>query len=187
MHSSTRWVLDLASLGLRSYKDGVYQQIAADDQSRVAVNTLFLVTFIESVIILVITVACFEILSFVRREIQTSMGRPSDSAKTQDTLESVLKSANRLRSVLYIGALWATIVLVNDFVSHARLSYVNSADAHFHQVLRVASPYLDAREQAEVESEFAQVRNRDDYVRVVSKLEDRCKVQGGNIPKFDPW
>jgi hypothetical protein len=77
------------------------------------------------------------------------------------------------------------------FVQHqfyvARETYVNSADAHYHQVMRVDSPYLDAHEETEIESAFAQIGSRDDYVRLVSQLESQCEAHGQKVPQFNPW
>jgi hypothetical protein len=44
LHFITRWGLDLASLGFASYKNSVYQQIAADNPSEVSVLVLGFVT-----------------------------------------------------------------------------------------------------------------------------------------------
>src|SRR3984893_5979771 len=55
IHASTRWALDLASLGLKSFKDSIYLQVAADDQARIAARTLFLVTFLQQFVIIATT------------------------------------------------------------------------------------------------------------------------------------
>ena len=197
MHASTRWLLDLASLGLTSYKNSVYQQIAADNQSRTAVETLNQVTIIYVMISTAATVYAFFLNYSTGERGQRLLTRLSEAppdpqpATTVDAmrqeLATVLKSTARIRWALYVCSLMLGFVFVNHFVMLARVSYINSADAHYHQVLRVASPYLDAREQAQVESDFAQVGSREDYVRLLSRLEGQCKAQGRTVPKFDPW
>jgi hypothetical protein len=75
----------------------------------------------------------------------------------------------------------------SHFVTVARFGYISQATSHYHQVLRLASPYLDAREQAQAESDFAQIGSRDDYVKLLARLESECKAHGRTVPKFDPW
>ncbi len=140
IRTSTRWTLDFASLGLTSYKNRVYHEIAADNQSLVDVQTLFLVTIIMYA--LVIGVFLFKL---------------SDASRLRQEVAADPKSVGRLRLALYVSSLVIGFTFVNQFISLARLSYVNSADAHYHHVLRVDTPYLDSREQAEVESDFAQI------------------------------
>lgn len=192
LHVSTRWLLDVASLGLRSYKDGVYQQIAVDNQPRVDVATLYMVTFLYgSLTIVAFSYAFAQLQSFFQRTERMSGNTPEPAMTTPESfrqeLEAVVKSLRRTRLVGYACMLLFAVFLVNQSVNMARLSYVNSADAHYHHVLRIASPYLEAHEQAQVESDFAQVSSRDDYVRLLSRLESECKAHGRTFPKFDPW
>jgi HAMP domain-containing protein len=191
---STRWILDLASLGLSSYKNGVYEQVAADNQSRAAIETLYVVTLVYFIIFLVIMQYLFGRLANLRNRSQRLFGGLSSASEPAPTpdgmrkeLETILKSLRRMRLVLYFYAMFMGVVFVNHFVAQARLSYISSADAHYHQVMREAAPYLDAREQAGVESEFAQIGSREDYVRLLSRLEGQCKAHGKTVPKFDPW
>ena len=196
IHASTRWVLDLASLGLTSYKNGVYEQIAADNQSRASVETLHLTTVIFQMLALVGLQVLFIFRNSVRRKAMRLSERisgastdsaPANTAEIKTRLEANVRSLDRLRWFMYALTVFTVAILCNDSIKEAKFSYMNSADAHFHQVLHIASPYLDVREKAEVESDFAQVGSRDDYVRLLSRLEGQCKARGKKVPKFDPW
>jgi hypothetical protein len=79
------------------------------------------------------------------------------------------------------------VVSFNQIVLVAKLGYINSADAHYHQVLRIAAPYFNQLEREQIESDFALVASRDDYVRLLARLENQCKAQGRTVPPFDPW
>jgi hypothetical protein len=194
IHASTRWVLDLASLGLKSYKDGVYLQIAADNQSRAAVESLYLVTLGYVLVLVMVVVFIFGKLSELRGRTEHLLRGLSDTPEPDRTpndmrqeLETMLKSLRRLRLFLYVSSVFWCVMAVNHIVVEERLSYISSADTHYHQVLRLALPYLDEREQVQVESDFAQIGSREDYVRLLSRLEGHCKANGRTIPKFDPW
>lgn len=91
------------------------------------------------------------------------------------------------RRSIYVLALLCVFVSAYLLVSLTKQSYVSSADAYYHQLVRSASPYLDAKELAAIESDFAQLGSREDYVRLMSKLESLCKAHGRTVPAFDPW
>lgn len=199
IHFSARWVLDISSLGLTSYKNGVYKEIAADNQSGIAVSTLVWVTLIYLMIIAQLNLDQYHKNDKTRSRSERLLKRLSgtapnpdpDPAITIDTLRqqvvAILKSVQRGRWLIHFSSLTLVFLLVVQIASLARETYATSADGHYHQVLRVASAFLDAHEQAEAESDFAQVASRDDYVRLLSRLEGQCKAHGKTVPKFDPW
>lgn len=197
IHFSTRWVLDIASLGLTSYKNGVYQQVAADNQSSVGVETFGWVLLFSGMTISFAMGRALRITKESRSESQLLLQKLSDTPPnskpddTPDTLRqeiaTILKSVERGRWFLYSASLFLAVLLVSRFISLTRLSYVSSADSHYHQVMHIVSPYLDAREQAQVESDFAQIGSREDYVSLLSRLEGECEAHGKTVPKFDPW
>jgi hypothetical protein len=143
------------------------------------------------------TLFSFNWISGHRREVENALKAISNTPPNPEPeistdalskrLRGVLKSQGRLRLGLYCFSLFMGVALVSDFISLTRLGYVTSADAHYHQVMRVVSPYLNAHEQAEAESDFAQVSSREDYVKQLSRLEGECKAHGKTVPKFDPW
>jgi hypothetical protein len=189
-HTSTRWVLDLASLGMASYKNGVYQQIATDNPASVGIVTLILALSLYLVVTLNLTTDAFLNMKAIGKKLRKltrlQSGAPPDT-EPEFVADREAKYIGKLRVAMYINSLFLILVLVNQFVSLAKLNYVNSADAHYHQVLRVASRFLGAREKDEVESDFALISKREDYVRVLSKLEGECKAHGLIVPEFSAW
>jgi hypothetical protein len=197
LHTVSRWVLDLTSLGMTNYKNGIYKQIAADNRSALGLATLILVTVIYLMVMVQITLYQYRRNDKARSRSERLLIKLSDTppnpdpAITVDTLkqqvESLLKSGERARWLVHISSLLLGVVLVLQVASLARETYVNSAEAHFHHVMRIVSPYLDAHEQAQVESDFAQIGSREDYVRLLLRLESQCKAHGRTVPAFDPW
>jgi hypothetical protein len=197
LHTGSRWVLDIASFSVTNYKNGVYQQVAADDQSWFALETLVRVTIMYALISAALIFFFMDMFNSLRLRAQSLFdefqGAPSDrendfnleSAKKE--VADVLKSVRRARVFVYSYSIILGLIFVDHFMQIAKRSYVSSADAHYHHVLRVASPYLNSGEQVEVESDFAQIGSRDDYVKVLSRLESLCKAHGRTVPKFDPW
>ncbi|HXA76348.1 MAG TPA: hypothetical protein VNV41_04385 [Candidatus Acidoferrales bacterium] len=196
LHALTRGVLNVASLGLSSYKNGIYQRIATDNPSTIVLDVLGIVLSVQS---LAFGVGLGYLVSsygdarkqFKQLEEHSKEPPANDPEVSTETLPQTLQ---RLRGMLgtarwftYVTFVLAICILVSDFIALARGSYVNSADAHYHQVFRIASPNLDAHEQAQIESDFAQIGSRDDYIKVLSKLEGECKAHGQTVPAFNPW
>jgi hypothetical protein len=188
LHASTRWMLDLASLGFRSYKDAVYQQIATSNFSSVTVHTFLLVTVIYTILLAVVAGSVSFLINVARHETQPVFRNLADQPPASEEEREKLEVTVRIvRWSLLAFAVFLCVIVINEVIVHAKLAYISSADAHYDQVLRLSSPYLDAHERALVESEFAAVSKRDDYVRLLSKLEGLCKAHGQTVPKFDPW
>jgi hypothetical protein len=198
LHFVTRWGLDLASLGFASYKTSIYQQIAADNPSDVSVSALGLVTAI-----FILAVSWQLRYGFLKNNSERSriqrtlsslsasdVGSPisqESAAELRGRLERQLIALRKIRRTDLVFSGMVTVCLVSELIAWNRFSYINAADAHYHQVLRIASPYLAAGEQAQTDSDFAQIRTRQDYVNVLSKLESQCKAHGLTVPEFDPW
>jgi hypothetical protein len=197
IHFSTRWMLDLTSLGLTSYKGRVYQQIAADNQSVVAVETFGWVWLGMTLgLTFYVSYALKEHLD-IRSRIDRLSSMLSDAPRKQEpqmTLDTVSQGLPSLKLrlrvaqwLLYAFVLVASFLVVSGLISLVKLNYVNSADTHYHYVMRMASPYLDAGEHTQIESDFAQISSREDYVKVLSSLESKCQAHGKVVVKFDPW
>jgi hypothetical protein len=146
LHTVSRWVLDLASLGLTSYKSRVYKQIAADNQFAIAFNTYLIVWVIHSVMMMVLIFYAYFRNSSQSQQIDETLKRLSDEAPNSELklpheamrqeFVGFSRSARRLRLVVYFASLIITVNVVSDLISLARLGYVNSADVHYRQVVK---------------------------------------------------
>src|SRR6266446_2247870 len=202
LHSLRNWVLDLASLGFRSYKDALYRQIAVDNSNAVNLETLFIV-----IVLYVIGVSA--LLLFFARALRTladknqnlhsrmlkDLGRKPAAAeepgRSLEELETVVrKSGQRLRWTRRRFKAWAflwMLLIVTHMVNWTRASYVDSALAHYHQALRIAAPYLESRELQEIQSRFAQIQSRQAYIEIVQRLTEVASQHQQAVPPFQPW
>ena len=107
---------------------------------------------------------------------------------SSDELKKGLAELERDRKKYFYLLIPAVIILVTLLLLlSAQELYINSAVSHFHRILRIASPYLDDGEEAFILSEFAQIQNKGDYVRIVERLAGTAKAHGQTVPAFDPW
>ena len=118
----------------------------------------------------------------------TSGGQEVESRRGSDELKKKAARYVRAQRIHFYFQIAVVIMLVATlFLGSVQELYVNSAVSHFQQVLRVASPYLDEGEEAFILSAFAQIRNKEDYVRIVERLVRTARMNGQEIPTFDPW
>jgi hypothetical protein len=192
VHISTRWVLDVASIGMKNYKNSVYEQIAADNHTLVAVYTQIIVLYFLLPVVMFSSLFAYSRLLKLRRLIRDYLGE--DEPMNELSADALKQQAisDLKRTAVFSAALWIAAILccagiMTLIVSAARLAYVDSADTHYHQVLRLVSPYLDAHEILQVDSDFSQIGSREDYVKLLTNLEQPCRSHGRTVPQFDPW
>jgi hypothetical protein len=63
----------------------------------------------------------------------------------------------------------------------------NSAHTYFVQSLTICRPYLEVREAQILESRFASIRGRTDYIAITSDLVRIAELNHLKLPYFKPW
>ncbi len=189
------WVLDLATLGVQSFKDNIYVEVARGFHELSGAGTfLFLVIFQIAAVTLLLLWTFLRFRSIKERyselldEKDTTDGQEVETRMSSDEIRESLGRYERSQRKYFYLLIPAAIMLVTLLLLlSAQVLYVNSAVSHFHQILRIASPYLDEGEEAFILSEFAQIHNKEDYVRIVERLVTTARMNGQDIPIFDPW
>jgi len=159
-------ILDLISLTFKNYKDHVYHRIGLANTSVVDLLTLGVLCFFIAVV------------GFMKTEYDLT---PESSPQP---------SPNKRAFYFWFGYsvyfAMVLVVLLGSFTA-AQMSYVESAIVHYNQALRIASPYMDMQQRLQIDADFAQVRNRQDYVTILEKLHKIAQDHGQKITKFDAW
>lgn len=178
-----RLLLNVASLGIERFRDDIYMQVARGfNESSALSNYLLLILFTLMAYGFVTGyfVGFFGLWS--RR--QEPAERPEASV---DAAREFLRRLRRFRTLGFVLVAVIVFSVVTLLSSYARIAYINSAVSHYQQVLRVVSPYLQDTERELLESRFAQIRSKEDYVAIVERLEKTAENHGQFVPKFEPW
>jgi hypothetical protein len=182
-------LMSLSSLGIESVRTGIYQRIATGSTSRVGVETLGVATFLM-VMLCVLVVRDFHTDYSDFREYQ----RRRDGLAVAEPQKNPEELRKRLRKLItFLGGaiyflVFSTLLLAGMLlVNLSRASYESAAVVHFQQALKIASPYLSETDRAIVESKFAQIHSKSEYVAIVDGLAKTAKEHGQQVPPFSAW
>jgi len=175
MRAAGLGLLNVISLLFGSFRAGVYEQIARDNPSLGGMEAFSLLGFSLS---LSLGYGAGMVAGWWRdlRKIQTA---PDDPSKAP-TLGSVRFSLYALSALL-------TVASVAHLINMAKVSYINSAISNYHQTLRVALPYIGEQERLVLDSQFAQIKTRQDYLSILERLDKVAADHGQNVPHFTAW
>jgi hypothetical protein len=191
------WLLDFAAFGLQSYRVGIYQEIA-QRAPHTNVNIFATVTFLwfsvlygVALYFLISSKQANRQLKRLREELRGATGdpkKPEDrAAQLAARLDRGEKMASRLRGYVYALIVMVGCIIAYHFVLLAKSSYTTLAVAHFDQALTIAAPYVEQNERLLIESQFAQIRDKQGYERVVGELASVARDHGQYVPGFNAW
>ncbi len=117
-----------------------------------------------------------------------------EETRIAEVLSEIDSSLRSMRRWIRQGRIlfWAFIVVSSLFVGTrvTRLVELREADdarAYFPQSLTICRPFMDARSAQLVESRFASLRGRGDYIAVTDSLKHVAATNGLQLPEFSPW
>jgi hypothetical protein len=158
--------LNVATLGVKSFKDALYSNVARGLHE-------------ESSVTLYVTVVSF-VPGFLLGAF-LAKARPRKAGAAEENPSFMAKHS----------ATMAWLILLSFYVIftiHAnQLSYVNRAITHVHQLFAIVDPYIQESERLMYRSEFSQVSSSGDYIKLTTKLEAICLSKKLKAPKFVIW
>lgn len=162
--------LNVATLGMRSFKDSLYRDIALGlhEESSLRLHTavfFFLPLFM---------------LGFATGSLRFRT-RKSKAEIEATTLDRVMEKLIRPMLVIFIFLIVFSVVQANQ------LTYINRAVTHFHQLLAIVGPYVREEERVLYKSQFAQISSGDDYAKLTTTLENICRAKSLKVPAFVVW
>lgn len=175
-----RGLLEVGTLGIERYKDGVYRDIARENVEGISLLVLAYMLFFFGIV----TGTMVALLGTVRL---------ADSEKAEAVFSSLLetspspKTKRRIRYLYRFGVVLLIFLVGWLLVSNARAEYVNKARVHYHQLLNIVAPVIGPEERLASRSAFARVGSREDYVRVLEPLEEVARANNLWVPRMDVW
>ena len=158
-------MLDLATLGLASLRDGMYLDVAKGTYERAGVSLLSMATGL---------IAGF-------------LTAPLIAAGVLRNKDADGQPVSRIRNILRANWMLVAVPLAFAmifFVNLYRITYIVRASNHADQMLRITAPYVSNEQRLLQHSKLAQVRNRDDYVRLLTELNTIAETNVAAVPEF---
>ena len=181
-------LLTIVTLGLSVVKDSAYQKISLGfrEEPSALSHTLLVLGLTTLVLISYgLTVAMTnERARRLRVRGMSADERERWEANHGGKLDRLEKQLTKLVHPLGLsGLLAASFLLVQSLLG----AYCNAAIAHYRQSLAICRPYLEPGEADVIESRFALIRSKDDYVGVLARLDEVADANGVELLEFEPW
>ncbi len=155
--------LYISILGIETFKDGLYQNIAKGYHENVSLEIFTLLNAVLLSFILVTLISYTAI--YLRR---------NGDHTTATHVEKLIKWPRKINKRSFILFLFFYTVFVLTFftLNSVRTKYENQAVTYYTQLVTICIPYLDEKDIRDFNSKFAQIRNKSDYVSIISDLEE---------------
>lgn len=161
--------LNVATLGIRSFKDSLYKDIAHGLHEESSLRLYSAIFGIFPLFLLGVVTGI------------TQTRRAAKSGITNTTQERII---NWLAKPLFVVLIF---VLVFSVVQANQLAYVNRAVTHAQQLLTIVDPYVSDDQRLLFRSRFAQVSSREEYAQLTAEMESICRTKSLRVPEFSVW
>ncbi len=196
LQGSTNFMLELATLGIETYKNDLYIEISKGYQELASHRIQSLFNVMIAMIFISISAFLVKQVRFTVKDHEDFLNEIELIEQGQDKdrpslaeIKSRLKAKNPkfLLKLAYLTASLSAVLAIMLTITTSSDTYVNSAVTHYYQMLRVASPYITQSEKLKIESEFAQVSSSEDFQEVIDKLYQATDSVGVEVTHFEVW
>lgn len=195
-------ILNITTLGISTYKNLIYSDIA---RGYTESSSLKLLNEFTTLYVMAMVIGCLWVYSTMKEikekrlemlsridALQNKDYHPPNEEETENELielkNDIQKSINKKGTVLVTAfVLMATFSVSEKFMSTYREKYINSAICHYEQSIKIAKPYLSSKEVLSIESEFAQINNKEEYISILKRIYSTLDSNGINFKRFDAW
>lgn len=166
---ATDFGLNVATLGIRSFKDSLYKDIARGlhEESSMRIYT-----------------AVFALLPCFILGVVTGALRARKQAKAGAEISAFHRAIKKLGKPILVLLIF---LLVFSIVQANQLAYINRAITHVHQLLAIVDPHIREEERLLYRSQFAQISSSEDYAKLTSALEAIGRSNNLRVPDFAVW
>lgn len=162
-----RFLLTISTLGVQKYKDDIYINIASGLHEQVSLQILSL-----GMGVLVGFIFATALFPFKHKE--------KDDKKDSKIREWLKNHGSFIRAAFLTYAL---LVIGITMLSLAKIEYINKTIAYYNQLENIASPYLTDEQEEMFNSRFAQIKNKEDFVKIIDELNGIIRNEVKDFPK----
>lgn len=169
-------ILNLTSLGINSFKDDIYKEIAKGFYEKPSLELVqqFAILFVGFALMITVVTILKEYFS----------GNQTSSKHVQSFAKVLVANRKLLLVFTTFYIIFASTVVI---VYSVRMAYINEAIANFEQAYSIALPHLEDKQEKYLISNFAQIGCRSDYEKILNDLRIVAQKNGLKVPKFNIW
>ena len=200
--------LNVATLGVQSFKDDVYREIAKgfhEEASLSLANAIYywigygvafgLYLFTRKTKNLVSRIASktkelddLEAVTEGRAEPNESKDQiPLRISKLRAEYSGLARKAKWVHTAAYVCFAFGIFFFAWMAIGTAKDRYINSAIVHYEQSLSIVAPLASAKELVEFKSRFARVASKGNYEMLISDIAEVGERGGLTLPEFKAW
>lgn len=179
--------LDVATFGLSSLRDGIYEEIARGTYERAGEMVLSIFIGIGTSVPLVILSASLLIAKVRISERTFTPASSFVSTPTPATMPATAPASarNTLRRLATVSVLLSLAIAL--LISNFRMIYIIRAANHMEQLQRVVAPFVPDQQRLLFASRFAAMHTRDQYVSLITELTDIAHRNNARVPVFNVY
>jgi hypothetical protein len=115
--------------------------------------------------------------------------RCRSGASSRKSLKSNADSSSQDAAAWVSGLLALLFFLLSGayLVDYLKANAASEACTFFTQSIAICKPYIDDHESKVLESRFASIRGRADYMSVMDELRQIAASKSLQLPDFNPW
>ena len=180
----SKFFMSVASLGLKSVQNQIYAEVAKGHRDR-SVKILMLI-LIGLISIPIITPFVLELKSKLfdqelKEAVQIVKNNNPEAGNFDDMVNNELKkirAERRSKSRIKMSILCSVVLLILLF-QHLKIIVIELSISHFERCTNICLPYLTDDEHKKILSDFALIKNKDDYSAIMNKLKE--VAERGNL------
>jgi hypothetical protein len=184
-----RTLLTVVTLGSSALKDGIYREAAKGVHEAGGLQVLFLMTLLL-IGLYSLPPAYVAVIRSTDKRIE-KFRKSIQALGTEERITSLRKrdaDLNRKLSILQIIGFGVVLLFAtNTLINFLELDQANGAYTFFAQSMAICRPYLDDQQARLLESRFAGINSREDYVGVINDLRHIAASNQRKLPDFNPW
>ncbi|KIH76741.1 hypothetical protein SAMN05660860_00884 [Geoalkalibacter ferrihydriticus] len=199
---SRDFILNVTTLGIEKFKNEVYLDISRGYTENTSLNILGEINQLYFTFSIIFCLWAYTKIKDIKKDKKEILGNLVELEKELDgnfeqkcqrehikELREILSNLNTKSTtiLLYIFILIVVISTSARYMNFAKTSYINSAISHYKQGMQIIKPYIPTERYILIESEFAQINRKEDYVNVLNKIYIELERNNFNYRKFDAW
>ncbi len=144
-------LLTVSTLGVEKYKNQIYEDISRGFYEGASIFLLSLI-----------------LGSFIGLAAGVLSRKNNNENEGQNPIRKLFKTKENLKTFLII---YLIVLAIVSTLTVARITYVNKSIAYYNQLLKIVSPSLSIEDRVFIESQFAQINTKEEYIQIIENLE----------------